>query len=178
MMTDREKLIDLLEGAESAIYWNSEDKSFVEKIADHLIANGVTFATDNNVGDKMSPAAYKMKATDAEAEIFDIHIPCRKCGKLIPAGVNYCLHCRLRSLNDTTFTALVAKTMPKSDIIRSMSDEEMAMMLMKAHDGELRIPFCKNLDECYDYLDHYDGLPEEKCMRCMLEWLQQPVEVE
>lgn len=38
----REKLVELLESAESAIYWNSEDKGFVEKIADHLIANGVT----------------------------------------------------------------------------------------------------------------------------------------
>lgn len=47
-MDDREKLIELLmqkgfgvEGATIA--------------ADHLIANGVTFATDNNVGDKMTP---------------------------------------------------------------------------------------------------------------------------
>lgn len=38
-MTDRETLIRVLESAESAIYWNSSDKSFVEKVADHLIAN-------------------------------------------------------------------------------------------------------------------------------------------
>jgi hypothetical protein len=42
-MTDREKLISLLEQAESAVYWNSGDRNFIEKIADHLIANGVTF---------------------------------------------------------------------------------------------------------------------------------------
>lgn len=42
-MTDREKLIDLLEQAESAVYWNGGDKTVIEKIADHLIANGVTF---------------------------------------------------------------------------------------------------------------------------------------
>ena len=41
-MTDREKLVELLEAAESAVYWNSGDKSFIEKIADHMIANGVT----------------------------------------------------------------------------------------------------------------------------------------
>ena len=41
-MTDREKLIELLESAESAIYWNSDDRCFIEKIADYLIANGVT----------------------------------------------------------------------------------------------------------------------------------------
>lgn len=39
-MNDREKLIELLEGAESAVYWNSSDKTFIEKIADYLIANG------------------------------------------------------------------------------------------------------------------------------------------
>lgn len=38
----REKLVELLESAESAIYWNSEDKGFVEKIADHLIRGGMT----------------------------------------------------------------------------------------------------------------------------------------
>lgn len=40
-MTGREKLIKVLESAESAIYWNSSDKGFIEKVADHLIANDV-----------------------------------------------------------------------------------------------------------------------------------------
>lgn len=48
-MTDREKLIEILENTESAIYWNSEDKGFIQKIADHLLTNGVTFAKDTNV---------------------------------------------------------------------------------------------------------------------------------
>ena len=177
MDNTREKLIELIGSAQygnGSLIGNNFQKGFIEKIADHLIANGVTFATDNNVGDKLTPAANKMKATDAESEIFDIHIPCRKCGKLVPAGVTYCLRCCLRSINDTTFTELVANTMPKSDIIRSMSDEELARMLMKANDGELRIPFCKNLDECYDYLDRHDCVPEKKCMRCMMDWLAEP----
>lgn len=38
-MTGREKLIKILESVESAFYWNSEDKDFVEKIADYLLAN-------------------------------------------------------------------------------------------------------------------------------------------
>ena len=40
-MLERGKLIELLESAESAVYWNSSDKGFIEKIADHLIANDV-----------------------------------------------------------------------------------------------------------------------------------------
>lgn len=38
----KNKLIEILESAESAFYWNSSDKAFIEKIADHLISNGVT----------------------------------------------------------------------------------------------------------------------------------------
>lgn len=40
-MTGRETLLKVLESAESAIYWNSSDKGFIEKVADHLIANDV-----------------------------------------------------------------------------------------------------------------------------------------
>ena len=40
-MLERAKLIELLESAESAVYWDSSDKGFIEKIADHLIANNV-----------------------------------------------------------------------------------------------------------------------------------------
>ena len=45
-MSNREKLIELMEEA----YFCS-----IESLADHLIANGVTFATDNNVGGKWIP---------------------------------------------------------------------------------------------------------------------------
>lgn len=38
---NKEKLIELLESAESAIYWSSDDRSFIEKIADHLISHRV-----------------------------------------------------------------------------------------------------------------------------------------
>ena len=53
-MTDREKLIELLEKAHdlAVVTCGSMNKGFGAWYADHLIANGVTFATDNNVGDK------------------------------------------------------------------------------------------------------------------------------
>ena len=35
VMGMREKLIELLESAESAVYWNSSDEGFIEKIADY-----------------------------------------------------------------------------------------------------------------------------------------------
>lgn len=40
-MSERERLIELLESAESAVYWNSSDQGFIQKIADHLLANGI-----------------------------------------------------------------------------------------------------------------------------------------
>ena len=52
-MNDREKLIDILESAESAVYWNSDDRRFIEKIADHLIANGVTVQKWIPVSDRL-----------------------------------------------------------------------------------------------------------------------------
>ena len=51
-MTDRQKLIALI-NHEVVMY-------FAERIADHLITNGVTFATDTNVGDKFVPTAERL----------------------------------------------------------------------------------------------------------------------
>lgn len=65
-MTDREKLIELLITADdyeervclgnscNTCQYTGINCSYKAK-ADHLIANGVTFATDTNVGDKMTP---------------------------------------------------------------------------------------------------------------------------
>ena len=55
-MTDREKLISLVRRAITD--WEHGDVS--ERIADHLIANGVTFATDNNVGGKWIPVTERL----------------------------------------------------------------------------------------------------------------------
>lgn len=52
----REKLIELLQSAPADIMGNHG----VGALADHLIANGVTFATDNNVGDKWIPVTERL----------------------------------------------------------------------------------------------------------------------
>ena len=36
--------------------------------------------------------------------------------------------------------------------------------------------YCKNLSECSDLLDTEEGIPEEKCIGCLLNWLRQPAE--
>ena len=56
-MTDREKLIQLLKKAKKLFWLDRFSCDYYGFVADHLIANGVTFATDNNVGDKMTLTA-------------------------------------------------------------------------------------------------------------------------
>ena len=62
MPNTREKLIELLTHDDCPIFMVFGDN--MEGLADYLIAQGVTFATDNPVGDKLSPAAYKSQATE------------------------------------------------------------------------------------------------------------------
>lgn len=52
-MTDREKLVELLNKAHEAYYKVCDfSKGYMETLADHLLNNGVAFATDTNVGSK------------------------------------------------------------------------------------------------------------------------------
>lgn len=62
----------------------------------------------------------------------------------------------------------------RADRIRAMTDEELAKLLYEI-DG---LGYCKNLPECGELLDADTGIPEEKCIGCMLQWLRQPAEEE
>ena len=87
-MTDREKLIELLCQAQdygtkhTNEQWSGSVESKCNKtIANHLIANGVTFATDNNVGDKWIPVTERLPDKDGKYLAFN---------KGIVAGSGYC----------------------------------------------------------------------------------------
>lgn len=56
---------------------------------------------------------------------------------------------------------------------RAMTDKEVARFLMAAHDCELHIPFCQNHTDCCDDLD---GITPARCIVCMMEWLNSPME--
>ena len=130
MDNTREKLIDLLTdripGIDNELRYVDDER--VERLADHLIANCVTIATDNNVGDKLTPTAedlsavaYKSSATNA-------------------------------------------------DRIRAMSDEKLAEWLLEIMkhkvacfgEGAFKYTPCRNV--------------EHDCIKCGLQWLQQPAE--
>ena len=82
MADTRENLIELLESAESAFYWDSSDKGFVEKIADHLIANGVTI----NKGTECTPVAYNLSPTEPLPNCQQWIPVTEDLPKLIPCG--------------------------------------------------------------------------------------------
>ena len=66
------------------------------------------------------------------------------------------------------------ETTTNADRIRAMSDEELAENLYWFCDLEERIAYCKNMPECEKLLETEDGIPEKKCIGCLLEWLKQP----
>lgn len=63
-----------------------------------------------------------------------------------------------------------------ADRIRAMSDEELAEKLYRFCDIEEQVGYCKNLPECEKLLDTEDGIPEKRCIGCLLYWLKQPAE--
>lgn len=64
-----------------------------------------------------------------------------------------------------------------ADRIRSMTDEELAQILVSEPIAET-IPFCQNKPECERLLETESGVPESMCAVCALDWLQKPVEGE
>lgn len=68
--------------------------------------------------------------------------------------------------------APMRKPMTNGEKIRAMTNEELSKFLMEILDDGQNIPFCKNLDECFD---NADSITKAQCMACMMAWLQQPV---
>lgn len=59
--------------------------------------------------------------------------------------------------------------MTRGDKFRSMTDEQIVDVMFDTEMDDL-IDFCQNLPEC----DNPDGkIPEERCKKCMMEWLQE-----
>lgn len=70
----------------------------------------------------------------------------------------------------------VQKPMTNADLIRAMTDEELAKRLSKLMDSYPAV--CRELPECYDDLEADRDIPLERCEGCWIRWLQQPAEKE
>ena len=62
-----------------------------------------------------------------------------------------------------------------ADRIRAMSDEELAKAIHLLVEGESMIQYCRSLPECDEDLERDTVIPLERCEKCVLHWLQQPV---
>jgi hypothetical protein len=87
---------------------------------------------------------------------------CQRTNNLVEAVLNYeAEKCPYKKTN--------------ADRIRSMSDEELAAALHQMLDGDV---YCTNKPECGEMLNTEDGIPDEWCAQCLLNWLRKPAEVE
>lgn len=72
-------------------------------------------------------------------------------------------------MSETPITDAMAVT--NADRIRAMTNEELAQLLYCSDS----LGWCHNLPECGELLNTEECIPEEKCIGCLLSWLQQPV---
>lgn len=72
------------------------------------------------------------------------------------------------------------RTLPPSnaDRIRAMSDEELVEAMCSLSALDVLVDFCQRKPECDAMLETKDGVPDELCKACLLEWLRKPAEEE
>ena len=93
-----------------------------------------------------------------------------------------CRSCVARTLcgepGDTALNCVdrIVSSKTNADLIRAMSDEELARVIGHLYDGEAGILFCRNLAECDDDIERNLLIPLERCEACVLHWLRQPAE--
>ena len=67
------------------------------------------------------------------------------------------------------------KSQTRIDRIRSMSVEEMADKIL-ASEISTTIDFCQEFSECQDLNEKGEEIPDEMCKKCLVKWLNSPVE--
>lgn len=62
--------------------------------------------------------------------------------------------------------------MTRYEEITSASKEELAKFLVRLSENERELNFCRNLPECIAIADSGGEIPQEKCVWCMMRWLE------
>lgn len=62
--------------------------------------------------------------------------------------------------------------MNRYEQIISASIEELARFLVRLSENERELNFCRNLPECIAMVDSDGEFPQEKCVGCMVRWLE------
>lgn len=107
--------------------------------------------------------------------------PCYDCKR--PADVKCCHNCRkdaaiCRESHQCGKDCRGWQLLTRADKIRAMTDAELAEAILNCAGAIDEIPFCKNTKECEDTLDSGKDIPDSKCLACMVDWLQQPADME
>lgn len=119
--------------------------------------------------DKVSHVAEEMADVHNMIDQFAVYFDCE-------AEVERLRRYKLRRLEDTIEKAQNEKMVDtRADKVRAMSDREIALAMMEFFVDE-HIKFCQNKPECVDAMDKGDIVPDDKCVECLVAWLQQPVE--
>lgn len=63
--------------------------------------------------------------------------------------------------------------MTRYEQITSASKEELARFLVRISENERELNFCRNLPECIAIADSGGEISQEKCVRCMMRWLEE-----
>lgn len=197
------ELIGSTEYGDGSLVGNNFQKGFIEKIASHLIAHGATVQEWHPVSEPPNdPGEYAVMIVDGAVatslyyskryngwydvsdDEYELPYPVTHWQPLPPCAgrgmIMKCTECpdyrkcsRTNDLRKKRGKCAKAKDKhvpTNADRIRSMSDEELAEHLYYGFD----IRFCDSNAECEAMLNTDEGIPEEKCKACALEWFKQP----
>lgn len=97
-------------------------------------------------------------------------------------GLNICDRCVSDCRHERNPNEIVVKCgafkapQTNADRIQSMTDEELAREINLLLEGEISIPYCRDLPECDADVERDALIPLERCEQCVLHWLRQPAE--
>lgn len=72
----------------------------------------------------------------------------------------------------TAISQTLEKPKTRGDQLRAMTDEQLAAALYE----NAECKWCRNETACGELLDSEHGIEDSKCIACVLNWIQQPVE--
>lgn len=77
----------------------------------------------------------------------------------------------LTDANICVFGPCEHETPSRGDLVRRMSDAELARNFNLLLEGEMDLHYCRQLPECLEA-----PIPLERCEQCVLHWLRQPAD--
>ena len=97
-----------------------------------------------------------------------LHLDVCKTAETCDGHVPRCKH----FMDKTAISKTPGKPVTRADQFRSMRDLRLAIAIYDSAD----CVWCRNLAECGSMMNADQVIPKDRCVACVLKWLQQPVE--